>query len=101
MQKVRMGIFCIVSKKTVLVVLLCCTYCDVLRIRVGCSTTRIPHRIVRPIVLTTAVTTPRTMPLCGPGCSGRSAPWVKEVTFYQGKSLASLQGQSVYDTFQI
>ena len=53
----------------------CCTHVDVLRIRVGCSTTRTPLRIARPIVLTTALTTPTAMPLCGLGCSGRSAPW--------------------------
>ena len=34
---------------------------------------RLPLRIVRPIVLTTAVASPSLTPLCGPGCSGRSA----------------------------
>ena len=37
------------------------------------SATRIPLLIVRPFVLSTAVTPPSITPLCGPGCSGRSA----------------------------
>ena len=49
---------------------------DVMRLRVGCSTTRIPHLIARPIALTTALTTPTTMSVCGPGCSGPSASGV-------------------------
>ena len=72
----------------------CCTQVDVLRIRVGCSTTRTPLRIARLIVLTTAVTTPRTTPLCAGGCSGRSAPDERENFYIVEKSFASLQGQS-------
>ena len=71
----------------------CCTHVDVLRLLVGCSTTRIPLRIARLIVLTTAVTTPATTPLCGLGCSGRSAPDERK-TLHRGKSFANLQGQS-------
>ena len=42
------------------------------------SSTRLPRRFVLLIVLTAAVTAPGIMPLCGPGCSGRSANDVPE-----------------------
>ena len=65
----------------------CCTHVDVLRIRVGCSTTRTRLRIARLIVLTTAVTTPRTTPLCAGGCLGLSAPDERDVNFYNRKKF--------------
>ena len=78
----------------------CCTQVDVLRIRVGCSTTRTPLRIARLIVLTTAVTTPRTTPLCAGGCSGRSAPDERE-NFYIVEKVSLTCKDKVRNTFQI
>ena len=78
----------------------CCAQVDVLRLRVGCSTTRTPLRIARLIVLTTAVTTPRTTPLCGLGCSGRSAPDERE-NFYIVEKVSLACKDKVRNTFQI
>ena len=86
MQKIV--IFFALFEKTMLVCRRkCCTHVDVLRIRVGCSTTRTPLRIARLIVLTTAVTTPRTTPLCAGGCLGLSAPDERDVNFYNRKKF--------------